>query len=999
MASGNIRGLTIEIGGDTTGLEQALGRVNTESKSLQNELKAVERGLKFDPGNVELVRQRQELLTQSISDTSQRLDILRTAQAQVQRQYDAGEIPVEQYRSFQRELQVTEGNLNRLQNSLSSIDAEQDRLGESTRALGTLFDATGTNVNDFASALGSRLTSAIRDGSASADQLDRAIRIVGQQALGASTDVDQLRTALRQIDDGGSIQDVRRELSQVANEANEAGDAVNGFGDQLTQVAGGLAAGGGIASIISQALDISSLDTKIDITLDVPEESRESVRQAIVGLQAYGVEGEEALEGVRRQFVLNKDATDEANAATVRYAGAIANAYSDIDFKELIQETNEISSIFGITADESLGLVNNLLRVGFPPDQLDIISEYGDQLIRAGYSAEEIQQIFAAGVDTGTYNIDQLLDGLKEGRIVLSEFGAGVDDATAELISNVGISTQQLQTWGAAVAGGGEAGKAAFEEAAQAVVGIDDAVQRNAVGVALFGTLYEEQGDKITSTILNASDQVVSLDANQQALNQTVDGLDASPAVLLSTAFTDLQTALKPLLDFVAQLIADFAKFASENVTLVAAITAIGTVVGILAGAFVLLAPALGGIVTALPVLTTAFAAITAPIALTVAAIVGLGAAFIALYQNSETFRDNVNAVFEKIREVAETVFQAIADFIGQQLQKIQDFWATNGEQILQAAENVFNGIMAVVDFVFPAIQFVVETVWNAIKDVISGSLDIILGLVKVFAGVFTGDFSKIWEGVKQIFKGAIDLILGLMTLTFFGGIRTTLANLAKSMSTTISGAWTSVRGFFSGSISSITGFINGFRTTIGNQFNSIKNIIVDTIKSTNLFQVGKDIINGLIRGISSLAGKVKETVTGIVNGIKDRITDALKIKSPSRVTMGYGENIGEGLEIGIDSTRNDVFASSKRLADSVINAQSSLNGSAIQSDNNQVARTTAAQSNSIDMDSLVAAIGNLASRPIQTAVQLNGQTIATSTSQYQNSNYNVAALQKGVTR
>lgn len=410
MASGNIRGITIELSGDTTNLESALNRVNTESKSLQSELKAVERGLKFDPGNVELVRQRQELLTQSISDTSERLGILRAAQAQVQQQYDSGEIPIDQYRAFQRELQVTEGNLNRLQNSLSSIDAEQDRLGESTRALGTLFEATGTNINDFSSALGSRLTNAIRNGSASADQLDRAIRIVGQQALGASTDVDQLRTALRQIDDGGSIQDVRRELSQVASEANEAGDAVNGFGDQLTQVAGGLAAGGGIAGIISQALDVSTLDTKIDITLALDDEGRAAVREATNLLNAYGVEGEEALEGIRRQYALNTDASNEANNATIKAAGAISAAYSDIDFKELIQETNEISAAFKITDDEALGLVNNLLRVGFPPDQLDIISEYGSQLARAGFTAEQIQATFAAGVDTGTYNIDILLD-------------------------------------------------------------------------------------------------------------------------------------------------------------------------------------------------------------------------------------------------------------------------------------------------------------------------------------------------------------------------------------------------------------------------------------------------------------------------------------------------------------------------------------------------------------------------------------------------------------
>lgn len=138
MANGNIRGITIAIGGDTTGLDNALRDVNKQSKDLQSELKQVERALKFDPGNTELVRQQQQLLSESIQATSQKLYTLRTAQSQVEEQFRNGQIGADQYRAFQRELINTESQMTSLQARLHSIDADQDRLAQTTRQLGTL---------------------------------------------------------------------------------------------------------------------------------------------------------------------------------------------------------------------------------------------------------------------------------------------------------------------------------------------------------------------------------------------------------------------------------------------------------------------------------------------------------------------------------------------------------------------------------------------------------------------------------------------------------------------------------------------------------------------------------------------------------------------------------------------------------------------------------------------------------------------------------------------
>ncbi|MED1116475.1 hypothetical protein P4T65_24870 [Bacillus paramycoides] len=83
--------------------------------------------------------------------------------------------------------------------------------------------------------------------------------------------------------------------------------------------------------------------------------------------------------------------------------------------------------------------------------------------------------------------IDNLLDGLKEGRIKAAEFGQGVDKAMKEALEGTNISADQLQKWGQSVAKGGKEGSAAMTEIAKALEGIEDETKRNEIGVKLFG--------------------------------------------------------------------------------------------------------------------------------------------------------------------------------------------------------------------------------------------------------------------------------------------------------------------------------------------------------------------------------------------------------------------------------------------------------------------------------------------------------------------------------
>ena len=134
--AGNIKGITIEIGGDTQKLNKALEGVNKQSKDIQSELKQVERLLKLDPGNTELVAQKQKLLADAIGTTKSKLDTLREAERQVQQQFQEGKVGEEQYRLIQREVIKTEQDLKNLEQTLSKTNRDWEALGKNLQDVG-----------------------------------------------------------------------------------------------------------------------------------------------------------------------------------------------------------------------------------------------------------------------------------------------------------------------------------------------------------------------------------------------------------------------------------------------------------------------------------------------------------------------------------------------------------------------------------------------------------------------------------------------------------------------------------------------------------------------------------------------------------------------------------------------------------------------------------------------------------------------------------------------
>lgn len=154
--AGNLKGLTIELGGDTTKLGKALEDVNKKSRSLSSELGQVNKLLKLDPGNADLLAQKQEILAEAIANTSKKLDTLKEAERQVQEQFQRGEASEEQVRALQREIISTTQKLGQYENAARETAEALDRLGDEgedgIRDTGNAADQAANDLDDMADA-------------------------------------------------------------------------------------------------------------------------------------------------------------------------------------------------------------------------------------------------------------------------------------------------------------------------------------------------------------------------------------------------------------------------------------------------------------------------------------------------------------------------------------------------------------------------------------------------------------------------------------------------------------------------------------------------------------------------------------------------------------------------------------------------------------------------------------------------------------------------------
>ena len=234
MAASTIKGITIEIGGDTTKLDKALSGVNKQSRDLQKELKEVEKGLKLDPKNTELLAQKQTLLKEAVAATSEKLDVLKSAEAQVQKQFENGEVSEEQYRALQREIIKTEADLKNLKTAAADSNATLEKIAEVTEKVGNKSADLGNKMLPVTAAI----TGATAATGKMAMEFEDAMAKLSTIADTTEKPLSELQTEIMDLSDqtGISATEIANNVYDAISAGQKTGDAVS-FVSNATKLA------------------------------------------------------------------------------------------------------------------------------------------------------------------------------------------------------------------------------------------------------------------------------------------------------------------------------------------------------------------------------------------------------------------------------------------------------------------------------------------------------------------------------------------------------------------------------------------------------------------------------------------------------------------------------------------------------------------------------------------------------------------------------------------
>ena len=821
-----IKGITVEIGGDTTGLDKALRGVNSSITKTQSALNDVNKLLKLDPSNTVLVAQKQQLLSQAVGQTNDKLEALESAQEQVTAAFQRGDIGQDKYQAFQREVEETRGKLNQYKNDLSSLQTEQDRLSSNTARLEKLFSSTGTQVDDYADVLGSKLVSAIKNGTANSDQMKTAIEKIGKSATGGKADIRQLTDALDTVDDGEAIRNLIEELKQAGDAAQDTAEDVgqiaeNTKGAALMQTADQLSAvGDKIQDIGTKAMDAYSETEnaviKVNAYFGETGQAAEESANVIKSVYSDGV-GESMDSVADAVLMVKKNLGDlsETDLTNLTQQAITLDELYGIDMNETLRGVNSLMQQYGLTAQEAMdyivvGTQNGLDKTNELGDNL---SEYAGKFSQEGYSASEYFQLLDNGLKNGAYNLDKVNDAINEVTTRL------VDGTIGESIGSFSTKTQELFTsW----QNGGATQKQVIDSIVADIGNCTNQQEALNLAALAFGTMAEDGNLKFITSLTSVGSTYDSVKGSAQGMFDAT----TTPMQQMESNTRKLQQALVPLGEKLAELANAILP------PLVSVITTIGgwferlpgpvqnfvIILGALLAAFTALTPVIAAISVAMGALNISMLPIIAVIAAVAAAIAGI----IAIIQNW-------GAITQWFGELWNTICTGIGAMVDSLKAWFSNLWTH--------LQSVWEGICNVV-----------QTAVMLLGSIIQGAVDIITLPFQMIWENCKGIVSSVWEGIKSVVSSAIH------------AVSSTISSVMGAIKNVISTVWNAIS-------SKVSSVLNTIKTTVSTVFNAVKSVassIWNGIKS-----VISSVVDGIKSKVSSVFNGVKSTVTSIFNGIK----------------------------------------------------------------------------------------------------------------------------------
>ncbi|MCM1232949.1 MAG: phage tail tape measure protein [Ruminococcus flavefaciens] len=910
MAS-RIKGITIEIGGDTTGLDKALKSVNSTISSTQSSLKDVSRLLKLDPSNTELLSQKQKLLKDAIAATKEKLDALKTAQEQAKQQLENGTLGQDKYDALQREIIETEQNLRRLQEQAATTNATLEKID----AVGAKMEAVGDSI----AGAGEKLM-----------PLTTVIGALGTAAVKTAADFDSAMSQVAAIsgatgDDLQALRDKAREMGEKTKfSASEAAEAMNYMamaGWKSKDMISGI---DGIMSLAAASGE--DLATTSDIVTDA--------------LTAFGL-----------------SAKDSGHFADI-LAAASSNANTNVSMMgETFKYCAPIAGALGFSAEDTAEAIGLMANAGIKSSQAGtalrtVMNNLVGDVKISGKAIGDVT-IATTNADGSMRSLSEILadcrtafDGLSESEKASAAETLVGKNAMSGFLALMNAAPEDIAKLSGAIANcDGTAEKMAVT------------MQDNLAGqLTILKSQLQELAISFGEILMPAIRNIVS---KIQEFIDRLNGMDEGTKQAIAKIGL-LVAAIGPLLIVIGNVI-------SKTGTALSAFASLGKGVLELSYNFqngVGLAGKLG----------TALSGLSAPILAVVAVIATLVAAFVNLWNTNEEFREAIISTWNRIKDTVSGFCQGIVDRLNALgfeftdiLNVLKTAWDAfcavlaplfegvfnNIANILSTVTGVITGILDVFIGIFTGnwsqawtgVKEIFSSIWEGITSFFSNILDVIRGVADVVLGWFGTSWNEVWSNVKTFFENIWNSIVSFFTSVWDGICNTvqTAVMLIGSIlqaafdiitlpfrliwencKETITTVWENIKSTILTAINTVSSVISAVMTAIQNVIHSVWDAISSKVSAVvNAIQVTVTTVFNAIKSVASTVWNgIKTAISSVVDGISSKVSSVLNsIKTATTSVFNSIKSTATTVWNGIKSAIITPIEAAKSKVKSVVDA------------------------------------------------------------------------------